>query len=82
MATATNTPTKRSDVHAGSDMKAMGEKIKKTMKCNTSQTPPPAPQIAQKVPLPSVLATGAVGVSTIRPPILALKQKTHKQSKI
>ena len=37
-------------------------------------TPPPAPQIAQKVALPSVLASGAVGVSTIRPPILALKQ--------
>lgn len=39
-------------------------------------TPPPAPQIAQKVPLPSVLTTGAVGVSTIRPPIDALKQMT------
>ena len=36
--------------------------------------PPPIPQIAQKVALPSVLATGAVGVSNIRPPSLALKQ--------
>lgn len=38
--------------------------------------PPPIPQIAQKVALPSVLATGAVGVSNIRPPSLALKQLT------
>jgi len=37
-------------------------------------TPPALPQIAQKVALPSVLATGAVGVSNIRPPSLALKQ--------
>ena len=37
-------------------------------------SPPPAPQITQKVALPSVLSSGAVGVSTIRPPSLALKQ--------
>ena len=38
-------------------------------------SPPPAPQIAQKVALPSVLASGAVG-AIIRPPSLALKQMT------
>lgn len=38
-------------------------------------SPPPAPQIAQKVALPSVLSSGAVG-AIIRPPSLALKQMT------
>ena len=37
-------------------------------------SPPPAPQIAQKVALPSVLASGAVGAGAIRPPIVALEQ--------
>jgi len=39
-------------------------------------SPPPAPQITQKVALPSVLSSGTVGMSTIRPPSLALKQMT------
>lgn len=37
-------------------------------------SPPPAPQIAQKVALPSILSSGTVGAGTIRPPSLALKQ--------
>ena len=37
-------------------------------------SPPPAPQIAHKVALPSVLASGAVGAGAIRPPIVALEQ--------
>jgi hypothetical protein len=39
-------------------------------------SPPPAPQIAHKVALPSVLASGTVGAGTIRPLSLALKQMT------